>query len=162
MRVAAYARVSTARQAQAQGIEQQLDWLRAAAAERGWELHDQHGYCDDGYSGARIGRPGLDQLRDHAALAELDLVLVPPTDRLARNYVHPVLLIDELAALGCRVEFLDRPMSAGPHDQMLLQIRGTVAQYERTLIAERMRRGRQAKLRADTLLPWTTAPLGQL
>ena len=73
-----------------------------------------------------------------------------------------MLLIDELAALGCRVEFLDRPMSAGPHDQMLLQIRGTVAQYERTLIAERMRRGRQAKLRADTLLPWTTAPLGQL
>ncbi len=38
MRVAAYARVSTTRQAQAQGIEQQLDRLRAAAAERGWEL----------------------------------------------------------------------------------------------------------------------------
>ena len=74
MRVAAYARVSTTRQAQAQGIEQQLDRLRAAAAERGWELDDQHVYRDDGYSGARIGRPGLDRLRDHAALAELDMV----------------------------------------------------------------------------------------
>ena len=58
MRVAAYARVSTTRQAQAQGIEQQLDRLRAAAGERGWELDDQHVYRDDGYSGARIGRPG--------------------------------------------------------------------------------------------------------
>ena len=160
MRVAAYARVSTTRQAQAQGIEQQLDRLRAAAAERGWELDDQHVYRDDGYSGARIGRPGLDRLRDHAALAELDLVLVTAPDRLARNYVHQVLLIDELAGRGCQVEFLDRPMSADPHDQLLLQIRGAVAEYERTLIAERMRRGRQAKLRAGTLLPWTTAPFG--
>ena len=160
MRVAAYARVSTTRQAQAQGIEQQLDRLRAAAAERGWELDGQHVYRDDGYSGARIGRPGLDRLRDHAALAELDVVLVTAPDRLARNYVHQVLLIDELAARGCQVEFLDRPMSADPHDQLLLQIRGAVAEYERTLIAERMRRGRQAKLRAGTLLPWTTAPFG--
>src|SRR6266704_2193130 len=160
MRVAAYARVSTTRQAQAQGIEQQLDRLRAAAAERGWDLDDQHVYRDDGYSGARIGRPGLDRLRDHAALAELDVVLVTAPDRLARNYVHQVLLIDELAARGCQVEFLDRPMSADPHDQLLLQIRGAVAEYERTLIAERMRRGRQARLRAGTLLPWTTAPFG--
>jgi site-specific DNA recombinase len=160
MRVALYARVSTTRQAQAQGIEQQLDRLRAAAGERGWELEEQHVYRDDGYSGARIGRPGLDRLRDHAALAELDVVLVTAPDRLARNYVHQVLLIDELAARGCQVEFLDRPMSADPHDQLLLQIRGAVAEYERTLIAERMRRGRQAKLRAGTLLPWTTAPFG--
>src|SRR6266550_2195245 len=137
MRVAAYARVSTTRQAQAQGIEQELDRLRAAAAERGWALDGQHVYRDDGYSGARIGRPGLDRLRDHAALAELDLVLVTAPDRLARNYVHQVLLIDELAARGGQVEFPGRPMSAGPHDQLLLQIRGAVAEYERTLIAER-------------------------
>src|SRR5437763_6637500 len=160
MRVALDARVSTTRQAQAQGIEQQLDRLRAAAAGRGWELEDQHVYRDDGYSGARLGRPGLDRLRDHAALAELDVVVVAAPDRLGRNYVHQVLLIAELAGHGCQVEFLDRPMSADPHDQLLLQIRGAVAEYERTLIAERMRRGRQARLRAGTLLPWTTAPFG--
>jgi len=73
------------RQAQEQGIEQQLERLRTAAVERGWELDDQHVYRDDGYSGARIGRPGLDRLRDHAAL---DVVLVTAPDRLARNYVH--------------------------------------------------------------------------
>jgi site-specific DNA recombinase len=160
MRVAVYARVSTTRQAQAQTIEQQLDRLRAAVAEHGWTLEEQHVYRDDGYSGASLGRPGLDRLRDHAALAELDLVVVTAPDRLARNYVHQVLLLDELGRHGCQAEFLDHPMSHDPHDQLLLQIRGAVAEYERTLIAERMRRGRQAKLRAGTLLPWTTPPFG--
>ena len=46
------------------------------------------------------------------------------------------------AKVGCQVEFLDRPMSDDPNDQLLLQIRGAVAEYERSLIAERMRRGR--------------------
>ena len=78
-----------------------------------------------------MGRPGLDRLRDHAAVAELDAVVVAAPDRLARNYVHQVLLIDELAGRGCQVEFLDRPMSNDPHDQLLLQIRGAVAEYER-------------------------------
>ena len=51
-------------------------------------------------------------------------------------------------------------MSDDPHDQLLLQIRGAVAEYERSLIAERMRRGRQAKMRSGLLLPWTKAPYG--
>ena len=160
MGVAVYARVSTTRQTQAQTIEQQLDRLVAAVTERGWTLDERHVYRDDGYSGAGLSRPGLDCLRDHAALAEVDLVVVTAPDRLARNYVHQVLLLDELGRNGCQVEFLDRPMSQDPHDQLLLQIRGAVAEYERTLIAERMRRGRQAKLRAGTLLPWTTPPFG--
>src|SRR6201981_3450921 len=115
MRGAVDARGSTTRQAQALGIEQQLDRLRAAAAERGWELDDQHVYRDDGYSGARTGRPGLDRLRDHAALAELDVVLVAAPDRLARNYVHQVLLIEELARHGRQGEILDPPISSDPH-----------------------------------------------
>jgi len=72
-------------------------------------------------------------------------------DRLARNYVHQMLLLEEFEQHGCQVEFVDRPMSQDPHDQLLLQIRGAVAEYERTLIAERMRRGRLARLRAATL-----------
>jgi site-specific DNA recombinase len=102
MRTAVYARVSTTRHARAQGIEQQLDRLRAAVAERGWELDDRHVYRDDGYSGARLGRPGLDRLRDHAALAGLDVVVLAAPDRLARNYVHQVLLIEELPATAAR------------------------------------------------------------
>jgi site-specific DNA recombinase len=60
-------------------------------------------------------------------------------------------LLGELEHAGCRVEFLERPLSQDPHDQLLLQLRSAVAEYERTLIAERMRRGRQMKLRAGIL-----------
>ena len=163
MEIALYVRVSTSRQQQTQTIEQQLDRLRAkVAAEPDWHLTDEHVYRDDGYSGASLNRPGLDRLRDHVALGALELVLLTAPDRLARKYVHQVLLIDELQSRGCRVEFLDRPMSDDPHDQLLLQIRGAVAEYERSLIAERMRRGRQAKLRSGTLLPWTSAPYGYI
>src|SRR3712207_1964397 len=51
-------------------------------------------------------------------------------------------------------------MSEDPHDQLLLQIRGAVAEYERSLITERMRRGRLRKLEAGLLLPWTKPPYG--
>ncbi len=95
-------------------------------------------------------------------MAAFDCVLITAPDRLARKYVHQVLLLDELHNLGCQVEFLERAMSDDPHDQLLLQIRGAVAEYERNLIAERMRRGRQAKLRSGTMLPWTKAPYGYL
>lgn len=117
-------------------------------------------FRDDGYSGTTLRRPGLDTLRDAVAAARVERVLMTAPDRLARKYVHQVLLLEELERSGCVVEFLDRPMSRDPHDQLLRQIRGAVAEYERTLIAERMRRGRLAKLRTGTLLPWTRVPYG--
>jgi site-specific DNA recombinase len=146
MEVALYVRVSTSRQQQTQTIEQQLARLLAhVAAQPEWHLAEEHIYRDDGYSGGKLNRPGLDRLRDRAAFAAFELVLLTAPDRLARNYVHQMLLIDELTQRGCQVAFLERPMSEDPHDQLLLQIRGAVAEYERTLIADRMRRGRQAK-----------------
>src|SRR5215211_7948977 len=160
MRIGIYARVSTHRQAQADGLTQQLDRLLAHALRQGWTVQAEHVFRDDGYSGASLKRPGLERLRDRAALRELDCVLITAPDRLARNYVHQVLLLDEITATGCQVDFLDRPMSQDPHDQLLLQIRGAVAEYERSLIAERMRRGRLRKLQAGILLPWTRPPYG--
>jgi site-specific DNA recombinase len=145
MRVALYARVSTQRQAQAQTVEQPLDRLKRYADEPGWAIPMENVFRDDGFSGAWLKRPGLDRLRDRAAARTLDRVLLSAPDRLARNYVHPVLLLEELEKNGCQVQFLDRPMSQDPHDQLLLQIRGAVAEYERTLITERMRRGRPRK-----------------
>jgi site-specific DNA recombinase len=141
LRVAIYARVSTSHQTQAQTIDQQLDRLQAYVRDQGWQLHDDHIFRDDGRSGADLNRPGLDRLRDAARSAELDRVLVTEPDRLARNYVHQMIVLDELERFGCQVVFLDRPMSDDPHDRLLLQIRGAVAEYERTLIADRMRRG---------------------
>jgi site-specific DNA recombinase len=77
-----------------------------------------------------------------------------------RHQCHQMVLLEEFAHAGCPIESLDRPMSDDPHDQLLLQIRGAVAEYERTLIAERMRRGRLRKFQAGTLLPWTRPPYG--
>ena len=70
MSIAIYVRVSTQRQAQTQTIDQQLDRLRAVAAERGWPVPDEHVFRDDGYSGSSLRRPGLDRLRDLAGLAQ--------------------------------------------------------------------------------------------
>jgi len=164
MEIALYARVSTERQQQTQTIEQQLTRLQAHVAQQpSWHLTEQHIYRDDGYSGAKLDRPGLDRLRDHAAFGEFELVLITDPDRLARKYVHQVLIIEELTRTGCQVVFLERPMNDDdPHDQLLLQIRGAFAEYERTLIADRMRRGRQAQLRTGRLVPWTRPPYGYL
>jgi site-specific DNA recombinase len=160
MRAAIYARVSTPRQARESNTDQQVARLERYAERQGWVLDGGHVYLDEGHSGARLSRPGLDALRDAAAMAEFEVLLVAAPDRLARNYVHQVLLLEELQGRGCRVEFAERPMSQDPNDQLLLQIRGAVAEYERTLIAERMRRGRLAKLRSGQLLPWLRVPFG--
>jgi site-specific DNA recombinase len=157
---AIYLRVSTNRQTQAQTIDQQLERLRSHLELQGESLLADNIFRDDGYSGANLNRPGLDRLRDRVKSGVIDRVLLTSPDRLARNYVHQMVLIEEWERCGCKVEFLDRPMSQDPHDQLLLQIRGAVAEYERVLIAERMRRGRQMKLKAGALLPWTVPPYG--
>ena len=135
MRVAMYVRVSTQRQAQTQTIEQQLDRLREQSRSQGWLWCDEHIFRDDGYSGASLRRPGLDRLRDQVRQAAFDRVVLTAPDRLARNYVHQMLLMEELERGGCQGEFVDHPMSQDPHDQLLLQIRGAVAEYERSLSA---------------------------
>jgi site-specific DNA recombinase len=129
--------------------------------DKGWDLLEEGIFRDDGYSGASLDRPALDVLRDKVRIREFDAVVVLSPESLARNYVHQMVLIEELEKFGSRVEFVERPMSSEPNDQLLLQrLRGAVAEYERTLIKERMRRGKLAKLRAGLLLPWTCPPYG--
>ena len=157
--VALYVRVSTNRQHQQETIAQQIACLlEHVTTQPDWHVAEEHVYRDDGYSGAKLNRPGLDRLRDRAAVGAFARVLMTAPDRLARNYVHQMLLLEELTQHGCQVEFLERPMSNDPHEHLLLQIRGAVAEYERTLIADRLRRGRQAKIRRGLLLPWTVPP----
>jgi len=130
-RIALYARVSSPRQAQTQTIEDQLERLRAhvaAHAAEGWQVAPEHVFRDEAASGATLRRPGLDRLRDLVAARAVDRIVVTAPDRLARKYVHQMLLLDECERHGCGVEFLERPMSQDPHDQLLLQIRGAVAE----------------------------------
>src|ERR1035441_489051 len=109
MRVALYARVSSESQ-QARGtIGSQLEVLRARIAGEGHELVAE--FCDDGFSGARLDRPGLDAMRDQAEAGVFEAVWCLSPDRLARAYVYQVLVLDELAQLGVRVVFADAPGS---------------------------------------------------
>jgi Site-specific recombinases, DNA invertase Pin homologs len=160
MKIAFYARVSSPHQAQTQTIEQQLERLHTYCQSQLWDHPAIVVFRDDGYSGATLKRPGLDHLRQAVARCEVERVLITSPDRLARNFVHQCLLLDEFQQAGCPVSFLEHPMGQDPHDQLLLQIRGAVAEYERTLIADRMRRGRQQRLQAGTLLPCPSPPYG--
>jgi len=100
MRVALYARVSTEAQ-QARGtIGSQLEALRARAAVEGDEVVAE--FRDDGYSGARLDRPGLDGLRDAAEAGVFEVVWCLSPDRLARAYAWQVVVLDELGRLGWR------------------------------------------------------------
>jgi site-specific DNA recombinase len=148
MKAAIYARVSTEKQGREQTVDSQLDALRRWATAHGHELNDDHVYIDEGYSGARLDRPALDRLRDAAHEGEFDVLGVYSPDRLARRYAYQVLLLEEFRRAACEVEFIERPISDDPHDQLLLQIQGAIAEYERAVLAERFRRGKLQKARA--------------
>lgn len=100
-----------------------------------------------GYSGARLDRPGLDRLRDAARAGAFEVVAVLTPDRLARKYAYQVLLLEELRRYGCEVVFLQRPINDDPNDQLLLQIQGAIAEYERAVLGERFRRGKPQQAR---------------
>jgi site-specific DNA recombinase len=163
MRAAIYARVSTSRQAKTQKADEQVGRLQRYAEREGCSLEGERVYLDEGYSGASLNRPGLDALRDAAAMAEFEVVLITAPDRLAQ--VRPSGTAPRRIT-GTRLSGRVRGAAHEPGSQRpaLAADKGAVAEYERTLIAERMRRGRLAKLRAGQLLPWmrclsATAPI---
>src|SRR5918911_918500 len=159
MRAAIYARVSTERQEQRQTIGSQVAALWDWAAARGHALAEAHVFRDEGYSGSRLDRPALDALRDAVRDAAVDVVAVLSPDRLARKYAYQVLLMEEFRRAGCEVAFLHRPISDDPNDQLLLQIQGAVAEYERAVLAERFRRGKLQRAR-DGGIVGSKAPCG--
>jgi site-specific DNA recombinase len=126
--------------------------VRAWAEAEGHELSDRHVFRDEGHSGARLDRPGLDALRDAVRDGEVEIVGVLAPDRLARKYAYQVLLLEEFRRAGCAVAFLGRAISDDPGDQLLLQIQGAVAAYERALLGERFRRGKLQKARAGQFI----------
>jgi len=153
MKVALYARVSSESQQARGSIGSQLEVLRARIAGQGDELVAE--FCDDGYSGARLDRPGLDALRDRAEAGGFEAVWCLSPDRLARAYVYQVVVLDELAALGVPVLFHDAPaIDDDPQARLLTQMQGVIAEYERAKICERNRRGRLWRSRAGEVVSW--------
>ena len=140
---ALYARVSSDGQARGNTVASQLAELRARAAEEGAVITPEHGYVDEGYSGGTLARPALERLRDAAAFGEFDRLYVHAPDRLARRYAYQVLLVEELRRAGVEVAFLNRAIGGSAEDDLLLQVQGMIAEYERARILERGRRGRR-------------------
>jgi site-specific DNA recombinase len=160
MRVAIYARVSTEAQEQRGTIGSQLEALRQRVAADGNELIAE--YLDEGISGARLDRPGLDALRDAAQAGAIDAVFCLTPDRLSRSYAYQVLICDELARHGVPVVYLDAPdIDSDPQARLLTQIQSVIAEYERAKISERSRRGKLFRARAGEAVHWR-APYGYL
>jgi len=133
--------------------------LRCRVEQDHHQLLDEHILLDDGHSGSYLDRPGLDRLRDLAKGRTIDLVYIHSPDRLARRYVHQVLLMEELERFGCDIVFLKHALSKDPDSQLLTQIQGAIAEYERAQIAERARRGKLHQSRQGAIVFWR-APYG--
>ena len=154
MEVAFYARVSTSHQQHEGTIESQRRSLKHHIQHQGWSLLPEHEYIDDGISGARLDRPALDRLRDAARRGEFDAVVILSPDRLARNYAHQWLLIEEFEKMHTQLIFFQNPFGDSPQGKLLTQMQGMIAEYERAQIAERTRRGRLEKARHGEFIPW--------
>ena len=158
-RAALYARVSTDKQEREETIESQLDALYHAVEAGAYEIPPGCVFVDEHASGARLDRPALDRLRDLAAEGVFEAVLVWSPDRLARRYAYQVVLLEELTRCGCEVVFVHHPFGHSPEEQMLLQIQGVFAEYERALIQDRTRRGQLFAARQGRV-NWGNPPYG--
>jgi len=160
IQVGLYARVSSEQQVEAGTIESQIAALEERIRQDGYALQADLRFIDAGYSGATLIRPALEQLRDQAALNGLDRLYVHSPDRLARKYAYQVLLLEELQRNGVTVIFLNREPQQTAEDQLLLQMQGMIAEYERAKILERSRRGKRHGAKTGDVAVLSGAPYG--
>jgi site-specific DNA recombinase len=157
---ALYARVSSESQARDNTIDSQLTALRERIIADRLMLEPNRSYVDEGYSGSILTRPALERLRDAVAAGQIECIYIHAPDRLARRYAHQVLIIDEWRRAGTEVIFLNRPIGGTAEDDLLLQVQGVIAEYERAKILERSRRGRRHAARSGSVSALTGAPFG--
>jgi site-specific DNA recombinase len=157
---ALYARVSSDGQARGNTVASQLAALQERAKADAAAISPDHAYVDEGRSGATLARPALERLRDAVAVGEMDRVYVHAPDRLARRYAYQVLLMEEFRRAGVEVVFLNRAIGGSAEDDLLLQVQGVIAEYERARILERSRRGRRHAALAGAVSALSCAPYG--
>jgi DNA invertase Pin-like site-specific DNA recombinase len=135
-RAGIYARVSTTDQ----HPEAQLDPVREYAEARGFKIEAE--YVDKGVSGAKANRPALDKLMAAARRRDLDVIVIAKLDRLARSVQHLVEVALELKALGVDLVVRDQAIdTTTPTGRLLFHVLGSIAEFERDLIRERINAG---------------------
>ncbi len=159
-RVAIYARVSSEQQAQEQTIASQVAALRERVAADGCSLDEELCFVDDGVSGTTLQRPALERLRDQAYAGAFQKLYVHSPDRLARRYAYQVLLVEELRRHAVEIVFLNRAIGVSPEEDLLLQMQGMFAEYERAKILERSRRGKRHAAQRGLVNVLSGAPYG--
>ena len=157
---ALYARVSSDRQAREGTIASQLQDLHVRAQADGFAPAPELVFVDDGYSGSTLVRPALEKLRDQTAVGAFDRLYVHCPDRLARDFADQIVLIDEFHRADVEVVFFNYNTDGSPEAELLLQVQGVIAQYERAKIRERSRRGRQHSARCGAVAVLGGAPYG--
>jgi DNA invertase Pin-like site-specific DNA recombinase len=137
-RAALYVRVST----DAQTVENQIRELRQVAGRRGWDVVQV--YSDAGISGAkgRNGRPGLDSMLKDASRRKFDIVMAWAIDRLGRSLSDLLDTIQHLEACGVDL-YLDQQGidTSTPMGKLVFQLTGAFAEFERTMIRQRIKAG---------------------
>ena len=142
MRAVIYARVSTLDQDPAL----QLDDLTEYARVRGLELVET--YIDSGFSGASDRRPELSRMLEDARRRRFDAVLTWKLDRLGRSVRHLTALTAELESLGVDLIVLGQSIDTStPTGRLLFHVLGSIAEFERDLIRERVVAGMRAAQR---------------
>lgn len=137
MVVGIYARVST--RGKHQDLETQLLPLRAYASKRGWEIRE---FTDEGISGSKSSRPGLDKLMAAARSRKIDGVVVARFDRFARSTRHLVTALEEFQALGVEFVSLNESIDTStPMGKMIYTVLAAMAELERGIIQERIHAG---------------------
>jgi DNA invertase Pin-like site-specific DNA recombinase len=135
---ALYVRVST----DGQTVENQVRELKQIAERRGWEITQT--YNDAGISGAkgRDQRPGLDQMLKDASRRRFDVVMAWSIDRLGRSLADLLTTIEELEACGVDL-FLEQQAidTTTPAGRLMFQVCGAFAEFERSIIRQRVRLG---------------------
>jgi DNA invertase Pin-like site-specific DNA recombinase len=148
-KAAIYVRVSTDKQT----VENQLRELHQIAECRGWEV--VHEYHDAGISGTkgREARPGLDEMLKDAQRRRFDVVMAWAIDRLGRSLIDLLGTIQTLEACGVDL-YLDQQAidTTTPAGKLMFQITGAFAEFERSMIRQRVRAGlKRAVERGSTL-----------
>jgi site-specific DNA recombinase len=158
LKVALYVRVSSEEQKQGHTIDSQIAELRQFAVQREWPVVGV--YTDEAWSGAALARPALDRLRDDAHKELFDAVLINDVDRLARDVTHLGIIKRDLERSGVRVIFRKIPSENSPTHNLLVNILGSFAEFEREMILDRTRRGRRHKVETRQQFIGALAPYG--
>jgi len=157
-RVALYARVSSEERREGQTIDSQVSELERFAQQNSWVIEGV--YKDEGWSGGMLARPELDRLRDNASKGLFNAVLLNDVDRLARDVAHLGVIKRDLERKGIQVIFRKLPAESSPTHNLMVNILGSFAEFERELISDRTRRGKRHKVEVRQLFLGSIAPYG--